>query len=200
MAYRWSKDTIVNEILALHSSGVDLSYSNIAEKYVALLRAATRYYGSWNSAVNEAGIPYSGIRKYRQWTRESVIEGIQQMHAEGHDLSWKYVSTIGNPQLAAAATKVQKFGSWRAALEAAGIEYKVVRRYKSWTEEAIVERILELEAQGIGLNAKNIEDQEMTLITAARRRFKRWDFALKAAGLNPQAISLRRHKLPIADE
>ena len=38
------------------------------------------------------------------------------------------------------------------------------------------------------LNAKNMEEYDITLITAARRRFDSWDKALTAAGLNWQKI------------
>jgi hypothetical protein len=42
------------------------------------------------------------------------------------------------------------------------------------------------------LNAKNVEEIDIPLITAARRRFESWDKALQAAGLDYKQIVLRR--------
>ena len=46
-------------------------------------------------------------------------------------------------------------------------------------------------AQGKPLNAKSMEKEDITLITAARRRFPSWDRTLVAAGLNYRDIVLR---------
>lgn len=50
---------------------------------------------------------------------------------------------------------------------------------------------MELHEQGVDLNAKRMEDYDITLITAARRRFDSWDKALTAAGLDFKKIVLR---------
>lgn len=189
---KWSKEAIATEIARLHEANEDLSYAAVAQNHVALLRAATRYYGSWRAAVEQAGVGYEGVRKYQTWTGERILERIRALHAAGTDLSWRHVSTQVDPQLAAAATKRQHFGSWRAAIEAAGLDYASVRRYRKWSEQAIIDRLKELHAQGVNLNAKNMEETDITLITAARRRFDSWHLALEAAGLDYHTIVLRR--------
>ena len=175
----------------MHKAGEDLNYATIAQNHVALLRAATRYFGSWKLAVEESGIGYENIRKYKTWTRERILERIRELHKKGEDLSWRHVSTEVDPQLAAAATKRKHFGSWRAAIEAAGLKYNDIRRYQVWNEQAVIDRLKELHAQGKDLNAKSMEELDITLITAARRRFDSWDKALTAAGLDYKKIVLR---------
>src|SRR5213076_2105741 len=69
--------------------------------------------------------------------------------------------------------------------------YGTIRRYREWDEETIKHRLRDLYEQGIDLNAKNMEDYDITLITAARRRFDSWDRALTAAGLDFKKIVLR---------
>jgi hypothetical protein len=176
----------------MHKEGGDLNYANIAQNEVALLRAATRYFGSWRAAVEYAGLDYEQIRRYKTWTRDRILERIRQLHAEGQDLSWRHVSTEVDPQLAAAATKRKHFGSWRSAIEAAGLQYGDIRRYREWDEQAVIDRLRELHAEGKELNAKSIEEYDITLITAARRRFDSWDKALTAAGLDYSKIVLRK--------
>lgn len=189
---KWTKDTIAAEIQKLSKDGVILNYAKIAEEHVALLRAATRYFGSWRDAVDFAGIQYDGVRKYRTWSRDKIVERIKDLQSQGIDLSWRHVSTQVDPQLAAAATKRQHFGSWRGAIEAAGLNYSDVRRYRQWNEQNIISNIKELHEQGKDLNAKSVEEIDITLITAARRRFDSWDKALTAAGLDASKIVLRK--------
>lgn len=189
---KWSKQSIAAEIVRMQKSGENLNYANIAQQHVALLRAATRYFGSWRAAVEFAGLDYEAIRKYKTWTKERIIERIRQLHAAGCDLSWRHVSTNVDPQLAAAATKQKHFGSWRNAIEAAGLKYSEIRRYREWDEQAVINRLRELYAQGKDLNAKSVEEMDITLITAARRRFESWDKALTAAGLDYTKIVLRK--------
>ncbi len=173
------------------NSGEDLNYAHIAHEQVALLRAATRYFGSWRSAVEFAGLNYDDIRRYKTWNRARILERIRELHDKGEDLSWRHVSTNVDPQLAAAATKRKHFGSWRGAVSAAGLDYGQIRRYREWDEATIKAKLLELHEQGIDLNAKHIEEYDITLITAARRRFDSWDKALTAAGLDYKQIVLR---------
>lgn len=188
---KWNKDTIAEEIRKVHASGISLNYATIAEENVALLRAATRYFGSWHIAVDYAGLDYEDIRRYRSWNKERILEEIRALHAQGVDLSWRNVSTIVAPQLAAAATKRKHFGSWRGAVNAAGLNYSDIRRYREWDEETILNQLRELHAKGIDMNAKSMEAYDITLITAARRRFDSWDKALTAAGLDYKTIVLR---------
>ncbi len=188
---KWSKDTIAFEIQRMFQAGEDLNYASIAAGEVALLRAATRYFGSWRTAIEYAGLNYDDIRRYKTWTRDRILERIQELHTRGEDLSWRHVSTSVDPQLAAAATKRKHFGSWRRAVTAAGLDYAQIRRYREWDGETILARLRELHANGVDLNARHIEEYDITLITAARRRFASWDAALTASGLDYRTIVLR---------
>lgn len=189
---KWSKQSIAAEIVRMHNAGNDLNYASIAQEHVALLRAATRYFGSWRSAVEYSGLNYEDIRKYKMWNRERILSRIRELHAKGVDLSWRHISTVVDPQLAAAATKRKHFGSWRSAIQAAGLNYSDIRRYREWDEEAVIHRLRELHEQGRDLNAKSVEQYDITLITAARRRFDSWHRALEAAGLDYKQIVLRK--------
>lgn len=189
---KWSKQSIGQEIVGMHNAGEDLNYASIAQNQVALLRAATRYFGSWRAAVEFSGLNYEDIRKYQMWTRDRILARIRELHTNGQDLSWRHVSTQIDPQLAAAATKRKHFGSWRNAIQAAGLKYSEIRRYREWDEQAVIDRVRDLHSQGKDLNAKSMEALEITLITAARRRFESWDKALTAAGLDYTKIVLRK--------
>ncbi len=184
MHRKWNKDAIALEILSMYESGETLNYSSVASNNLSLLRAATRYFGTWEDAVRYAGLDYDSIRRYKSWTRDRIIARIKELHAKGEDLSWRHVCLNVDPQLAAAATKKSHFGSWREALEASGLNYDDIRKYREWDDERILEMVREFHRDGKELNAKNMELEDITLITAARRRFDSWHKALTAAGLD----------------
>lgn len=188
---KWSQQSIAQEILRRHAAQEDLSYSGVSRDNLSLLRAASRYFGSWQEAIERAGLNYEEIRKYRIWTNERITARIRELYNQGADLSWRHVSLHLDPCLAAAATKPSHFGSWKAALEQAGLDYEQIRRYQDWSDEEVLRRLRDLHAQGKPLNAKNMEQENITLITAARRRFPSWDEALSAAGLDYRGIVLR---------
>lgn len=118
----WTRETILAAIRAEAKNGHALNYSSIQERVPSLLRAAERVFGSWGMAVEAAGFDYSSIRRYRLWTRDSVIERIRWWFEKGEDLSWRNVVKVLDPPLAAAALSAHRFTSWDEALQAAGIE------------------------------------------------------------------------------
>lgn len=186
----WSKEAIAREIRDLHKEGEALNYTAVEKNHLALLRAACRYFGSWRDAVEFAGLDYDEIRKYRVWTNARIIEKIQELHRQEVDLSWRNV-TKKYPALAAAATRKSHFGSWRAALEAAGLNYDEIRRYRDWDEEKVIQEVRELHAAGEPLNSRDVQRSAQSLFCAAYRRFDSWDGALEAAGLDASRIRKR---------
>ena len=183
MTPRWNKETIAEEIRRLQKAGKDLNYGAVQMENLRLLRAATRYFGSWKAAIEHAGLAYDEIRRYRVWTRASIIERIKEHHANGEDLSWRHVSTTLDPPLAAAAIRSQRFGSWENALNAAGIAYQHVRRHRSWDEETILEELKRMHQAGESLRVSDVAKTQPALVAAARRRFESWYDAVEEAGI-----------------
>ena len=188
---RWTPETILGEILRRYETQQDLSYSGLSRENLPLLRAATRHFGSYPIAIAAAGLDYDAMRRYRRWTSARIIARLQELSGAGADLSWRHVSTRLDPTLAAAAVKRHHFGSWRAALEAAGLDYDAIRRYQDWDEQEVVRRIQARHGRGEHLHAKALEREDTALITAARRRFPTWHASLEAAGFDYSEIVLR---------
>jgi hypothetical protein len=186
---RWTQESIAMEIVNRYERGEGLNYSSVCG--TTLLSAAIRNFGSWASAIAFAGLDYETIRRTKSWSRERIVDRIRDLHAQGADLSWLKLSTVIDPQLAAAATKRRYFGSWREALEAAGLDYDAIRRYQEWSDDRVLRIVRDFQSKGTPLNAKNVELEDVALITAARRRFDSWPEALTAAGLDYRQIAQR---------
>ncbi len=191
---RWTRKAILEEVRSLHAGGEELNYGSIGENHADLMRAASWHFGTWQRAVETAGLDYGEISKYLRWTREMVILGIREIHARGGDLSWSKVSSgEGEPALAAAAVRVNLgFGTWHDAVTEAGLNYEEVARYRHWTPERVVEEIRELARKKAPLSSKMVQLNHPPLYNAAKRRFKQWDLALEAAGLDPDKVRVRR--------
>jgi hypothetical protein len=184
MVQRWSKDEIALEILRLYAAREELNYGSVQQKHLKLLRAATRYFGSWKDAIEFAGLNYDEIRRYRVWTEDKILAAIRKYEREGKDLSWRHVSTVLDPPLAAAAIRSGRFGSWQKALEEAGLDYDTIRKHRYWDDAIVVNELRELAEQGQSLRVSDVTEMKPALVAAARRRFDGWYEAVEAAGFD----------------
>ena len=190
----WSAEGIVNYILYLHAKGEPLYSAYVQREYGDLHRAAFRYFGNWENAIESAGLDYEKIRKRKRWAREEILKKIYELYKKGEDLSWRKISLGSYSALGYAAIK--KFGSWGKALKVSGIDYSKIRRYKFWDKEEIKKEILRCYSSGVSLNAKNIQKTYPKLYDAATNRFSSWRRAIEYAGLNYYEIAVRIKREP----
>lgn len=149
--------------------GLDISYSYITKNNVALLKRACRYYGSWENAVVLAGIDYDLIRRYKRWTKDKIIEKIQEYYKKNEDLSWRNVSLFLDPRLAAAATHGNRFSSWNDALLMANIPPDEIARYQKWSIYKIHKELERCIKSGQPLDRNSLAKNESKLLAAIYR-------------------------------
>ncbi len=183
----WTKEKLIVEIKKLHREGVDLSPTSIQRTHSALFSSArsSSHFGSWRTAMEAAGFDYDNFKRVKQrWTREEILSRIREMNAQGHDLLDPRFKTR-NRSLYLAACAHRYFGSWRRAVEAAGLDHEQMREGRVWTQGRILRTIQELSAQGKPLGWAYIEEHEPGIYRAARRKenFGSWAGALQAAGV-----------------
>ena len=189
---RWTSDQVLGEIRAWKDRGEPLYANHVRLNFQELLAASIRYFGSWQKAVETAGIPYDQVRKYRKWSNEAIIQEIRDLHARGVDLSFRAMALSQYNAMVYAAIRPKYFGSWKAALEAAGLESEEIYRYRSWEEADILEEIRRLNSEGADLSSKAMDESSNRLIATARRRFGNWGQALERAGINYDDVRRRK--------
>ena len=117
--------------------------------------------------------------------RESVIRAIVRREREGLPLSSRAVQ-VASSQLHSGAYR--HFGSWRNALQAAGIKATKVEKRRQWDKAKIIAHLRDLCGRGRSLRQKFVHRSDSGLYRAACQHFGTWCNALIAAGINPEAI------------
>jgi len=190
---KWSQERIIEEIRRLQAEGHSLSTRSMAELgYSGMVTTSYKpeYFGSWRKAIVAAGFdPKEVCRRKRKWTRERILEEIRRLYKQGEDLSHS-AAKRNHQYLVVVAIDDRFFGSWRNAIEAAGIDYQEVSKHEYWSRERIIERIRELHAAGEPLSHEAAKRNHGALVSAASspRYFGSWGEAIKAAGLDYDGI------------
>lgn len=183
----WTKEKLIAQIQQLHEEGVDLSPTSMQETHSALFASArsSSHFGSWRAAIEAAGLDYNTFKRIKQqWTREEILARIREMNARGHDLLDPRFRD-SNRSLYLAACAHRYFGSWKRAVQAAGLDHERLRESRVWTQSRILRTIQGLAAQNKPLGWAFIEAHEPGIYRAARRKenFGSWAGALRAAGV-----------------
>lgn len=133
-------------------------------------------------------------RPFRKWTKPLILRELKRLHKSDTDLSYTALARRKQALLSAAA---YHFGSYRTAIERAGIEYNDVLRRPRWTRQAIIKLIKQAKRRGEDLYWTAVTKRSDDLSRAAfaslqPRLFGKWARALHAAGLDADDVSMYR--------
>jgi len=178
---RWSRDEVIRVIRQLSERGEPLNLGRVSRTWPALAYAGRRYVGSWEKAIEAAGLDYSTVRRKNFWTRAAVLTQIRVLHAAGEPLNVSHAEVRHGGLVRAASAYL---GSWRAAIEAAGFDYLKIKRQREWSKAAVVTEIRRMRRAGMRLaTTREVRQRFRVLHAAAIRYFGSWAAAVKAAGL-----------------
>lgn len=128
-----------------------------------------------------------------RWTRKGIIAEIKRLHASGAALNYA-AAQAEHLNLVRAAS--WHFGTWRHAVEKAGISYQDISKYRRWNRERIIARVRELKEAGADLSWRAVSTQVDPPLAAAALRpngFGSWREAIAAAGLDIALLARYRH-------
>src|SRR5437899_6316112 len=128
------------------------------------------------------------------WDKPRIIDELRRLSRRGLDLSYNSLARKKQSLVSAAA---YHFGSYRRAIEGAGIDYAEVIRRPRWTKQSIIRLIKDARRKGVDLHWSAVTKRRDELGRAAfaslqPRLFGRWDRALHAAGLDADEVSRYR--------
>jgi hypothetical protein len=188
----WTLELIIGQILRHEANHTSLRSRVIKKIDYRLYSAAIRKFGSWSQALSCAGIPlykYCKTRNDRMknllyWTPKKITEAILQRAIKRQSLQ----STNIQP-LALRMAALKRYGSWAAAVRAAGLnpaEHRCHNEWKPkrWNRDIIKSEILNRAKCGLGLLPREVRTQDRHLFIAAKRYFGSWPEALAFAGVD----------------
>lgn len=127
-----------------------------------------------------------------RWTDKLVIEAIRSRHSAGLPLNYQAI-VQDDEKLAGAARR--HFGSWDAALAAAGYDPAAIRRPRgeavprgTWTPEVIIEQIQADVIAGLEISAHAAQKRSPSLVARGQQLFGSWEAAVTEAGYDYEAV------------
>lgn len=160
----------------------------IAAGHTGLASAIHKYIGSFERARRLAKIPSPGRLSpstIETWDEQTVIDVITQRRRDGESLAYKQVPT----KLVDAA--LYYCGSWKNAIEMAGLDYAEIRRSSpAWSRADIIAGLRQAAHSGRkGVGADGAMHEALYL--AATRTFGSVYEALRAARVDPARVLVR---------
>jgi hypothetical protein len=186
----WNKAKIITRLRELCRQRRSLRQTDVNRYDSGLSRAACLTFGTWCNALISAGINPETICRDPQWDQSKIIEAILLRVIRREALG----STTVRPHTLKSAA-VREFGSWSAALAAAGLEPahyirqrvppRDVGKKDDWSKERVRKAILQRYALGLPLYGNSVLRDDRALFAAARKCFTNWSQALAFAGFDP---------------
>lgn len=128
------------------------------------------------------------------WTKDEILRTLKRLHKSKADLSYNALAGQRQSLVSAAA---YHFGSYRKAVERAGIDYASITRRPRWTRQMIIGLIKTARRKGEDLHWSAVTKRRDELGKGAfaalqPRLFGSWDRALHGAGLDADEINRYR--------
>ena len=178
-----SREAIIRQIVDRDLAHQDLSDEAIRKKESALYAIACDEFGSWETALEYAGVNARALSHIDQkWTNHRVKQHLRRLCTTGYDLNAMTNRARNRPLYEAV---LHHFGSWRGGLTASGINIANVsrRRPKHLDRETMILWLKERQAAGQTLVWTDVCLENRDYAIAIRRTFRSWRKAIIAAGL-----------------
>ncbi len=183
---RWSLEKAESWVRKRHAAGERIRTQDAPSGAVGHVARGTGM--GWVAFVESLGVPYPRARQTRSWTGADVIKRIRERQASGAALNCKHVLKDGEGALLSQA--YARFGSWDAALTAAGIDPATVRLKRPWSRDDVMEAIRDRQARGLPLDWASVTKSDRRIVVAASKLWPKprpWARALRSAGVDPGA-------------
>ena len=196
------KASVIKAIQKRHQQGLPLNGSVVVKGKGCdprLHRSGTDYFGSWEASIGAAGLSYKEVCNTRRYpNREAVLREVRRRAEAG-------LPVVGGEQGEHAdhslrGSGAEYFGSWRAVVEAAGLDYVALmaqRRCSYPSKESVIAEIQRRTDAGVPVTPVAVckgEHADCGLHSCAQTWFGSWRDAVNAAGFD---YARRKPKPPV---
>jgi hypothetical protein len=171
---RWTKPLIIKLIKQAYRKNIDLHWSAVTRRRDDLGRAAfaslqPRLFGSWDRALHAAGLDADQISRYRKWDRSTIVAELKERFSDEEALN---SGALQRDDPGAHAAAVRHFGTYDAALKAAGFKPDRMRQRRKWTRKEVLRELKKFHDHYGGLRDADLRQSAPALYGAALRTFK----------------------------
>ena len=113
------------------------------------------------------------------WNKGLILQTLRTLYRDGKDISYNRLARKMQPLVSAAA---YHFGSYRKAVERAGLDYAEIARKPRWTKPLVIKELKNFAARYGRLKDADLRADNPPLYGAALRFFKTLSAARRAIG------------------
>jgi Homing endonuclease associated repeat/HNH endonuclease len=194
----YSDDALLDELrrVADLANGAPITKDNFAMMSRCSSSTIVRRFGTWKNALTRAGLAnrcrrsrdFMDIRHLTDEQKRAIYRTLLVEAAMGCESPYLRESDFDSAQKGVSSVVIRKcFGSWKNALEGAGLEYKT-RRIAPAEKDALYIKLLRDVADTCGNKSISIAEfdvaQNIVSSKAIREHFGSWTVALERAGLD----------------
>ena len=188
---RWTREGVLKAIRALPRP---LRGHDVRQVDAGLGYGAARLFGTWNKACQAAGVALPPPWPAWIWPRERVIAELRRRTTPGQPLTLDALKR-GHLWGLISATH-REFGTWRKALDAAGVPYRDRRSDpRRWTREAVLAALRSQADSHRVVHWSRIRRNLGGIERSATKLFGSLKTALREAGCNPRQRLHTREEL-----
>ena len=117
--------------------------------------------------------------------QQETVRAIKRLKREGTALNY---GAVHKSHYTMVAKATERFGSWGAAIDAAGLDYREISKLRRWTKKAALGELRHLHKQGKVNNVNQLYVNYPKLFAACRRHFGTGRLAFEAAGIDYEKL------------
>ncbi len=177
------REDVIREIVKRDRQKEGLAEDDVLHDAKQLHEAACEHFGAWEIALRYAGVGTRRLRGRRSYSRNRVTQAVRKLCITGYNLSAKRNMRRDSGLYRAA---IHHFGTWRQALEAAGIDVRHAHldsKPRQLDRKKILEALRQRHQTGLSMAWREACLENRALATAAKNAFRSWRRALVAAGI-----------------
>jgi hypothetical protein len=182
-------ESIAVELQRLSRAQPEMSLSELYKVNSGLATAARKRYGTLMAAVAAAGISGWPRQLVPYWPpREEIVALIQERHRQGTSIQLLDVKATDRRLLNAA---VDRFGTWRSAVRAAGLGYLIDNHDRVWIGNQIQAELKGRRLRGEAMDRRAIQRDDPRLWSAIVTWYGSLAKALREANATRRAAKTR---------
>lgn len=183
-----SREDVIRQIVERDIQDLGLSEELVVREAPELYSAACESYGTWETALQYAGVSERRVVVPDLSSPDQVLRKIRQLCLDGYDLSAGRNKERDRKLFNAAR---RHFGSWRKALRAVGMNLEQARpssKPRNLSRDKVISILRQRQAEGKSLEWSVVCLENRVFAVAAKQLFRSWRRALEAAGMLPERV------------